>query len=344
MSNLRGDEEDEIEGFLDDDGDVRQATQESVISQRQWEDRQRFRQQTGWLESIYEGGGMSSAGGSIGAYCQRQRSDLEHSLRSVDVDLARSKSMRQPKVKPGLMKTLRKKLGEAVSKLIIYERLPMNLSNSPWLHNLLTAAAELGPGIKCPTPYEISEVYLENEYNSMKTWINELKPTWKERGVTIMCDGWTNSINHMHIMNFLVYCSNGTVFLKSVDASDVPSRNTEYYLGLLDKVVEEVGEEYVVQVVTDNERALKSAGAKLMLKRPHHFWSACAAHCLDLCLEDMGKKSNVQKVLSEAKKVTLFIYNHIWTVNLMKKYTGGREIIRPAVTRFATQFMQVNQL
>ena len=28
----------------------------------------------------------------------------------------------------------------------------------------------------------------------------------------------------------------------------------------------------------------------------------------------------------------------------MKKYTGGREIIRPAVTRFATQFMQVESI
>ncbi|XP_057426180.1 uncharacterized protein LOC130719580 [Lotus japonicus] len=202
---------------------------------------------------------MSSVGGT-GAPRQRQESDLEHRLRSVDVDLARSKSMKQPKIKGGMMKTLRKKLGEAMSKLIIYERLPMNLSNSPWLHNLLTATADLGPGIIYPTPYEISEVYLENEYKFMKSWINELKPTWKERGVIIMCDGWTNGINHMDIMNFLVYCSKGIVFLKSVDASRVASRNTEYYVSLLDKVVDEVREENVVQVVTDNEKELKAAG------------------------------------------------------------------------------------
>ncbi|WJX40233.1 hypothetical protein P8452_27731 [Trifolium repens] len=117
-----------------------------------------------------------------------------------------------------------------------------------------------------------------------------------------MCDGWINGINHMHIMNFLVHCSRGTVFIKSIDASNVASRNTEYYFNLLDKMVEEVGEEYVVQIVTDNEAALKAAGLKLMEKRPTLYWSPCAAHCLDLCLEDIGKKSNVQKVLDEAKK------------------------------------------
>ena len=137
----------------------------------------KFRQQTGRIDSIYEGGGTSRVGGSSRASCQHQSDDLECRLRSVDVDLARSRSMKQTKISGGMMKTLRKKLGEAVSKLIIYERLPMNLSNSPWLYNLLTTAAELGPGVKCLTPYEISEVYLENVYKCMQKWINELKPT-----------------------------------------------------------------------------------------------------------------------------------------------------------------------
>jgi len=98
-----------------------------------------------------------------------------------------------------------------------------------------------------------------------------------------MCDGWTNGINHMHIMNFLVYSRHRTVFLKSIDAYDVTSRNTKYYFNLLDKIVEEVGEEYVVQVVTDNEAALKAVGLILMEKRPRLYWSPCAAHCWDLC-------------------------------------------------------------
>nr|KYP59298.1 hypothetical protein KK1_014730 [Cajanus cajan]KYP59303.1 hypothetical protein KK1_014735 [Cajanus cajan] len=81
-----------------------------------------------------------------------------------------------------------------------------------------------------------------------------------------------------------------------------------------------------------------------MEKRQHLYWTACATHCLDLCLEDIGKKKNVQKLLSDAKVVTTFIYNHTWIVNLMKKYTGGREIICPGVTRFATQFLPLQAI
>ncbi|MFQ6645799.1 hypothetical protein Gotur_020311 [Gossypium turneri] len=46
----------------------------------------------------------------------------------------------------------------------------------------------------------------------------------------------------MHIINFLVYCSKGTIFWKSVDLSSVRSRDVEFYYCLLNSVVEEIGE------------------------------------------------------------------------------------------------------
>ncbi|KAK5845860.1 hypothetical protein PVK06_002097 [Gossypium arboreum] len=175
---------------------------------------------------------------------------------------------------------------------------------------------KVGQGVKLPTPYEISDVYLESEYQRVRDWVNGLKTHWKELGATLMCD----------------------------DASSVRSRDAEFYYSLLDLVVEEIGESYIVQIVTNNEAAMKAAGKKLMLKRKHLYWTSCAAHYLDLCLEDIGKKPSVAKVLDEAKKVTCFIYNHIWTVDLMKKYTQGKQILRPALTRFATHFIQLEEI
>ena len=74
-------------------------------------------------------------------------------------------------------------------------------------------------------------------------------------------------------------------------------------------------------MVLDNEKTLKVIGLKLMEKGLHLYWSTCVAHCLDLCFEDIGQKSNVKKLLEDAKLVTSLIYNHIWTMNLMKKCT-----------------------
>ncbi|XP_012482814.1 uncharacterized protein LOC105797377 [Gossypium raimondii] len=163
--------------------------------------------------------------------------------------------------------------GEAVFKFIIYERLPFQLASSPWLYNLIQVSTEVGQGVKLPTPYEVSEVHLESEYQRVRDWVNGLKTHWKELGATLMCDGWTNSLNQMHIINFLVYCSKGTIFWKSVDVSSVRSRVAEFYYCLLDSVVEEIGENYIVQIVNDNEAAMKAAGKKLMLKRKHLYWT-----------------------------------------------------------------------
>ncbi|KAK8569174.1 hypothetical protein V6N12_007706 [Hibiscus sabdariffa] len=88
----------------------------------------------------------------------------------------------------------------------------------------------------------------------------------------------------------------------STNVSSVRSIDDDFYYDLLDKVIEEIGEECIIQIVTDNEAAMKVTGKRLMLKRTHLYWTSCATHCLDLCLEDMEKWSSVARVLEEAKK------------------------------------------
>ena len=77
-----------------------------------------------------------------------------------------------------------------------------------------------------------------------------------------MSDGWTNQ-KRAPIINFLVYCPRGTMFLKSLDVSGL-TKDADTLFKLFDKVVQEVGPEYVVQFITDNDSSYKSAGKKLM--------------------------------------------------------------------------------
>ena len=93
--------------------------------------------------------------------------------------------------------------------------------------------------------------------------------------------------------------------MKSVDVSDVV-KDANLLFNLLDDVVEEVGEENVIQVVTDNASNYKKAGELLMEKRKRLWWTPCAAHCIDLILEDIGKLPQHRNALSKAKKVITF--------------------------------------
>jgi len=65
---------------------------------------------------------------------------------------------------------------------------------------------------------------------------------------------------------------------------------------LLNNIVEEIGEENVVQIVTDGASNLVDARKSLIEKRTKLFWSPCAAHCLDIILEDIGELPIVQIV------------------------------------------------
>ncbi|XP_074274145.1 uncharacterized protein LOC141597770 [Silene latifolia] len=169
------------------------------------------------------------------------------------------------------------------------------------------------------------------------------KKNGKKQGLYDYVDGWTDR-KRRSICNFLVNSPKGTVFSSSIDTSEI-SKTADKVLEMLDAIVEKVGEENVVQIVTDNAANYKAAGLRLMEKRPKLFWTPCAAHCIDLMLEDLDKKISIHGVtITKARKITTYIYSrtllHCW----MKEFTKDRELIRPAVTRFATSYLTLRCL
>ena len=79
-----------------------------------------------------------------------------------------------------------------------------------------------------------------------------------------MCDGWNSRIRKP-IINFMVYCDRSMVYLSLVDTTNIP-KTTNYIFSPIDMIVEEVGEENIVQVVIDNKASFKVAGMLLMEK------------------------------------------------------------------------------
>ena len=63
------------------------------------------------------------------------------------------------------------------------------------------------------------------------------------------------------LVNFLVNCSKGTMFMESINASSM-IKTGEKMFELLDKWVDQVGEENVVQVITDSHSSYKMTGNK----------------------------------------------------------------------------------
>ncbi|RVX15930.1 hypothetical protein CK203_005819 [Vitis vinifera] len=96
---------------------------------------------------------------------------------------------------------------------------------------------------------------------------------------------------------------------------------------LLDKFVECIGEKNVVQVITDNGSNYVLAGKFIEAKRSHLYWTPCAAHCIDLILEDIGKLPTIKRTLTKAIALNGFIYNHVGVLNMMREFTKQRELL-----------------
>ena len=271
------------------------------------------------------------------------RQGVELPAQGIDPSMFRSRKSSQKTVKSMFSTDGVKKVGKAISKFFHFNAIPFHAADSgPAYQHMIDTIATAGPGIKGPSGYQIGGVYLDEEVEEVEKYIATLKEKWPEYGCTIMCDGWS-SRTKKPIINFMVYCDRNMIFHTSVDTTN-KIKSADYIFSLMDKVVEEIGEAHVVHIVTDNEPNFKAAGALLMANRRHLFWSPCAAHCLDLMLEEIGNMKSIKSVLNDAKSITSFIYNSQKVVNLRKEYTRDRELLRPGITRFATEFIALESL
>ncbi|RWR87912.1 hypothetical protein CKAN_01687600 [Cinnamomum micranthum f. kanehirae] len=182
------------------------------------------------------------------------------------------------------------KMGRAISKFFHYNQIPPN--------------AEVVPIVKPPSTYGIGGKYRDMEVDDYWRYLEDQFKTWEEYGRTLMCDGWTSN-NRRHIINFMANYVTGIVFVSSVDTSG-HRMDAQYFYSLIDDTLCMVKNwhKYVVAIVTNNAANFKAATKKLHEKHKSIIWVSCAAHCIDLVLEDIGKLDDVRDTIDEGKMVT----------------------------------------
>ncbi|XP_048428565.1 uncharacterized protein LOC103946149 isoform X3 [Pyrus x bretschneideri] len=230
----------------------------------------------------------------------------------------------------------------AVARFMYESGIPFTAANSHFYQQMADAIAAVGPGYKMPSYNALRGKLLNHSVHDAEEYGEELRRSWDVTGCSVMVDKWVDKGGHT-VINFFVYCPKGTVFLKSADASDI-SECPEALLNLFDGVVQEIGPQKIVNFVTDASPSCKAARKLLMEKYKTFFCSTCGAHGVDLMLEEIGKMNEVKEVLAKAKKVTRFVYNSAWMLNLVRKKTGGREIVQLATTRFASVFLTLQNI
>ncbi|XP_039840065.1 uncharacterized protein LOC120699998 [Panicum virgatum] len=225
---------------------------------------------------------------------------------------------------------------EHVADFFYENAIAFNVINSRSFEIMVESIGQYGPGYRAPTFCEIREELLERVVQRTTELRKKHEEAWKEYGCTIMSDGWIDT-SWCHLINFLANSPAGTFFLGSVDASSEVA-DAQMLADLLEKQIDKVGKEYVVQIVTDNGANFKAAGRILMERIPHLFWTPCAAHCLNLMMHDIGQIKEFNTTINMAKKLSRFLYKHGRLLEFMRKKIDG-DLVRPVVTRFATSYL-----
>jgi hypothetical protein len=238
-----------------------------------------------------------------------------------DEELAQrlQKKLKQTKVTDSLLKEKRDWVHDQWAQWAYEAAIPFHALSLESFTRACMATGEYGSSYRPPSMYMYREPLLKRAVLRTKESLVDHVAEWGKTGCSLMTDGWSDR-KMRSVINLCVHCRLGTTFYKSDEDSE-ESHTGEYIFKWVDKCIDEIGADKVIQVVTDNHSANMAAKELLKAKRPRIFWTSCAAHTVDLMLEGISKLPAFKGVIAKAREITVFIYSHHKTLAMMRKAT-----------------------
>ncbi|XP_064981268.1 uncharacterized protein LOC135622891 [Musa acuminata AAA Group] len=230
----------------------------------------------------------------------------------------------------------------AVAKFMYEAGIPLTAANSLYFQRMADAIAAVGPGYKMPSYHSLKGKLLSRCTTELGEFSKELRKSWEVTGCTVMVDRLKDTAGRS-IINFFVYCPKGTMFLRSVDVSHIET-NLDDLVDLFESIIQDVGSRNIVHFLSDSAPWYKAAGKVLMDKYRTFFWSVCVNHCIELMLKGLCEMDEVNGTMTKAKKISQFLYNDAWLLDLLKRNTEGKDIIRPAMAQSVMDFLTLQNI
>ena len=195
-----------------------------------------------------------------------------------------------------------------VGRCLITNGVPFNLVRSPYWREMVKAINEAPLGYRAPGYEKLRTTILHKERKNVENLLKPIRDSWVQTGVSIVSDGWKDCKNRP-LINVIVVCPKGAMFLKAVDCEG-QVKDANFIAQLLIESIEFVGVDNVVQVITDNAKVCKAAGALVEARYEHIFWTPCTVHSLNLVMKTMGNQIEWMKNVYEGEKIQMFVTNH----------------------------------
>ncbi|KAJ6748862.1 HAT TRANSPOSON SUPERFAMILY [Salix purpurea] len=221
-------------------------------------------------------------------------------------------------------------------------KLDFSVARSPSYQLMVDAIGKCGAGFTGPSADMLKTTWLERIKSEVSLQTKDAEKEWATTGCTIIADTWIDNKSRA-LINFLVSSPSRTFFHKSVDASSI-FKNTKCVADLFDSVIQDFGAENVVQIIMDSGFNYASIANHILQNYGTIFVSTCASQCLNLILEEFSKVDWVNKCISQAQTISKLIYNSVSILDLMKKFTGGQELIKTGITKPVSNFLSLQSM
>ncbi|XP_028061236.1 uncharacterized protein LOC114264737, partial [Camellia sinensis] len=207
-------------------------------------------------------------------------------------------------------------LHSEIARMFYSAGLPFHLSRNPYYVSAFQFVANNPiPGYVPPGYNLLRTTLLQKERANVERLLEPTRASWKEKGLSIVSDGWTNS-QRRPLINFMGASEAGAVFLKTVNCE---------------------------------------AGLLIESKYPNIFWTPCVVHTLNLALKNIcapKETGGTAFAYDECHWITLcvddvmfiknFIMNHSMRLAFFNEFVPLK-LLAVADTRFASAIVMLKR-
>ena len=242
-----------------------------------------------------------------------------------------------------ITKPVQEKLEDELALFFVTANIPFRGIDNEHLTNALNLVRQLPPGkIIVPNRKQLAGPILDRLGFHAAEEGASFRTSAAHNGLSICCDGWSTR-NNIGFINYMAVSNGFEQFLTCF--SDEPFHSAEEIANATFRALDEspeIQESNIFQFVMDGAASSSFKILKTRFKRCFFTW--CAAHCVDLLIEDICKEPSIAATIAQAKGLVTFVMQHQSLLRQFKEYSDGKILLRPAATRFATHFLLIQRL
>jgi ABC-type dipeptide/oligopeptide/nickel transport system ATPase component len=235
-------------------------------------------------------------------------------------------------------------LEKDVANMFYRTAIPFNVADSDEFKAMFKRAR---PSFIPPSSKKIAGSLLNARYNELRK--NTERIISEASNVIISSDGWSN-IRGDHIVNYVVIIPSyeKPIFYKATDSKEVRQNGATIARELMAVIEELGGENKVSAVLTDNASVMQVAWDIIEQTYPTIFCNGCAAHVLNLLIQDICAVEEFEDIIEKAIDISVFIKRRTRMTQHFKALqatTNFHQFVSlPVRTRWYTQYQCCHRL